>query len=55
MIDRNYINTIPTPTTNILHNSVDYDLTKLLYNPYSENELNNRILNSNLSAINVVK
>jgi hypothetical protein len=48
MIDINYINTIPGPNTNILHNSTTSNLTNIKSNSYSENEFNNLILNSNL-------
>ena len=55
MIIENYINNIPNSTTNILHNSIEYALTKLLYNPYSQNEFDNTILNPNLSNHSIIK
>ena len=53
MIDKNYIRTTLDPKTNILHNVIDYDLTALLSNPYSENEFNNLILNCNLDDYSI--
>lgn len=57
MIDKNYINDIPAQNTNIniLHNSVESNLTNLLSNSYSENEFNNLILNSNLDNYSAIK
>jgi len=55
MIDKNYIKTILDPKTNMLHNVIDYDLTALLSNPYSENKFDNLILNSNLDDYRIIK
>lgn len=55
MIDRNHINAIPDRSTNILHSSVESNLTTLLSNSYSESEFNNLILNSNLDNYCIIK
>lgn len=55
MINKNYINNIVEPKTNILHSSTPHNLTNLLYNTYSENEFNNLVLNSNLDNYNTIK
>jgi len=53
MINITYINAIPN--TNILHNSVKFNLTNIMSNSYSENEFNNLILNSNLDNYQNIK
>jgi hypothetical protein len=55
MINIKYINTIPNLNTNILHNSVKFNLTNIISNSYSENEFNNLILNSNLDNYQNIK
>lgn len=55
MVDANYIDSIPTPNTNILHNVPTYDLTARLSNFHSENETANLILNSNLDDYGIIK
>lgn len=55
MINRNYINNIPDPKTNILHSSTHHDSTNFPFNTYSENEFNNLVLNSNLDNYNTIK
>lgn len=55
MLNANYILTIPTSNTNILHNVLNYDLTSRLSNSYSENETVNLILNSNLDDYSIIK
>lgn len=55
MIDKNYLQNIPDPKINILHNSIEHNLTSLSYNTHTLNEVNNLILNSNLDDSNVIK
>lgn len=55
MIDKNYLQNMPTPQSNILHDSIKHNLTNLSYNTHTLNEVNNLILNSNLEDSNVVK
>lgn len=55
MINENYFNTIPVPKNNILHDYKEHNLTDLSNNTYSENEINNLIINSNLDNLNIIK
>lgn len=55
MINKDYINNVPDPKTNILHSSTHHDSTNFLFNTYSENEFNNLVLNSNLDNYNTIK
>ncbi len=51
MITKNYINNITNITTNIHPNTIKLNLAKLLYNPYTQNEFEYTILNSNLGRL----
>lgn len=55
MMNQNRIDNIPNSNANLLHSSTYYNLTNLISNPYSENEFNNLILNSNLENYNTIK
>ena len=55
MINKNYIDNIPEPTSNILHDSTKKNLTSLSSDNCSYGEFNNLILNSNLDNSNMIK
>ena len=55
MISKNYLENIPAPKTNTLHDSKEHNLTNLLYNNHTLSEVNNLILNSNLEDSNIIK
>lgn len=55
MVDKNYLSNIPVPTSNILHDSTEHNLSNLSYNTYSQYEVNNLIFNSNLENSNIIK
>lgn len=55
MISKNYIDNIPEPTSNILHDSTKKNLTNLSSDNCSYGEFNNLILNSNLDNSNMIK
>lgn len=55
MISKNYIDHIPEPKSNILHNSYEKNLTSLSSDNCSEGQFSNLILNSNLNDSNLIK
>lgn len=55
MISKNYIDNIPEPTSSILHNSTEKNLSDLSSDYYSYGQFNNLILNSNLDNSNIIK
>jgi len=55
MIDKCYIDNIPDPQSNILHDSSQHNLTNLSSDTCSQNQFNNLILNSNLDDSNIIK
>lgn len=55
MISKDYLDNIPTPTTNILHDNNNYNLTDLSSNIYSPGEFNNLVYNSNLDNSDIIK
>ncbi|WP_055185344.1 hypothetical protein, partial [Clostridium paraputrificum] len=55
MISKNYLDNIPEPTSNILHNSYEKNLTDLSSTKCSEGQFNNLVFNSNLDDSNIIK
>ena len=55
MINKDYLNNIPIPTTNTLHNFTAHDLTADSSNIHSLSEFNNLVYNSNLENSNTIK
>lgn len=55
MISKNYIDNIPEPKSNILHNSYEKTLTNLSSDNCSAGQFNNLVLNSNLDDSNMIK
>lgn len=55
MINKTYIDNIPEPKTNILHDTSAHNLTNLSSSYCSENQFNNLVLNSNLDNSNIIK
>lgn len=55
MINKMYIDNIPEPKTNILHDSNVHNLSSLSSSYCSENQFNNLVLNSNLEDSNLIK
>ena len=55
MIDKSYIDNMPDPKSNILHDSTQHNLTNLSSETCSPGQFNNLILNSNLDDSNVIK
>lgn len=55
MISKDYLDNIPTPTTNILHNNDDRNLTDLSSNIYYPGQFNNLVYNSNLDNSDIIK
>ena len=55
MISKNYIDNIPEPKSNILHNSYDKTMTNLSSDNCSAGQFNNLVLNSNLDDSNMIK
>lgn len=55
MINKMYIDNMPEPKTNILHDNSSHNLSSLSSSYCSENQFNNLILNSNLDDANLIK
>ncbi len=55
MIDKSYIDNMPDPKSNILHDSAQHNLSSLSSDTCSQGQFNNLILNSNLDNSNVIK
>lgn len=55
MINKTYIDNMPDPKSNILHDSTQHNLTNLSSETCSPGQFNNLILNSNLDDSNVIK
>lgn len=55
MINSDYLKNIPDPKKNVLHEISNQNLTTLSFNPRSENEFSNLLLNSNLEQSGVIK
>lgn len=55
LINKSYIDNMPDPKSNILHDSVQHNLTNLSSEICSQGQINNLILNSNLDNLNVIK
>ena len=55
MLNKNYINNIPEPQSNILHDSSEKNITSLSYDNFFYGQFNNLVLNSNLDNSNIIK
>lgn len=55
MISKNYINSIPEPESNIIHDSNQNNLTDLSSDNCFYEQFNNLVLNSNLDNSNMIK
>lgn len=55
MINKSYLNNIPDPQTNMLHDSKEGNLINLFYDSNISYEVNSLILNSNLENSNLIK
>ncbi len=55
MLNNNYINNIPEPKSNILHEPYHINLTHLSSYNCSQYQFNNLIFNSNLDNSNIIK
>lgn len=55
MINKDYLNNIPVPTTNTLHNFSAHSLTDTYTNVHSLSEFDNLVYNSNLENSNTIK
>lgn len=55
MINVKYLKNIPEPNTNILHETLDQNLSAISFNSCSESQCNNLLLNSNLEQVNTIK
>lgn len=55
MINKDYLNNIPVPTTNTLHNFSAHSLTDTSTNVHSLSEFDNLVYNSNLENSNTIK
>ena len=55
MVDKSYIDNIPDPKSNILHDLTQHNLTNLSSDICSQGQFNNLILNSNLDNSQIIK
>lgn len=55
LLGKNYIDNIPEPKSNILHDSYKKNLTILSYDNCSQIEFSNLLFNSNLNDPNIIK
>lgn len=55
MISKNFLDSVPEPNLNILHNSYEKNLTNLSPDHCSETQFSNLLFNSNLDDSNIIK